>query len=342
MTPLVSIIVPMYNVESFIEECAESLLRQTLSSIEIIFVNDGSPDRSADIAEAYAKRDARIQVIHKPNGGLSSARNAGMKIARGTYIGFVDGDDYVEETMFQRLAEEAEKDRLDIAGCGFYKQTSQRRTYVPPQLETARVLTREDIVERLKQAHESRFIWYVWRYLYRREMLERVNLSFDEEIRFAEDSPFNLSAFFAAKRVKMLDEGLYMYRENPESLTEAPYKPLMDENLQKQYMAKTAFYENHGLTDMCKEDLETYICKHQIPMLLANACASSQSSREIKTRIRHVLSYAMVQEAVRNTSWRHKKLLKGERVVLGLCKLRQPFLLKLFFERQGKPKGSAG
>ncbi len=82
MIPLVSIIVPMYNVEPFIEECIDSLLRQTLSDIEIILVNDGTPDRSGEIAEDYAKRDARIRVIHQANGGLSSARNTGIKAAR--------------------------------------------------------------------------------------------------------------------------------------------------------------------------------------------------------------------------------------------------------------------
>lgn len=114
--PLVSVIVPMYKTEPFIKECAVSLTKQTLRDIEIIFVNDGSPDQSGRIAEQFAAEDARIRVIHKENGGLSSARNAGIKAARGRYIGFADGDDYVTETMFERLYEEAEKNRLDIAG----------------------------------------------------------------------------------------------------------------------------------------------------------------------------------------------------------------------------------
>ncbi|MGF7534277.1 glycosyltransferase [Bacillus mexicanus] len=341
MSPLASIIVPMYNVEPYIEECINSLLCQTLSDIEIILVNDGSPDRSGEIAVNYAKRDARIRVIHQTNGGLSSARNAGIKAARGTYIGFVDGDDYVSSAMFQRLIEEAEEHRLDIAGCGFYKQSADRRTYVPPQLDKNRVLTKPEIAERLKQAHEMRFIWFVWRYVYRRELLERTNLMFDEDIRFAEDSPFNLSAFCEAKRVKMLDEGLYIYRENPNSLTEIPYKPAMDEQIQKQYEAKIAFYQHYGLERACQEDLNVYICKHQLPMLLANACASPNPSKDIKQQIKHILSYDMVRLAVRHTPVQHEKLLRGERLVLGLCKWRLIFLIKLFFEQRGMVKGSA-
>lgn len=341
MIPLVSIIVPMYNVEPFIKECIDSLRRQTLSDIEIILVNDGSPDRSGEIAEDYAKRDSRIRVIHQANGGLSSARNAGIKAARGTYIGFVDGDDYVSSAMFQRLIEEAEQNRLDIAGCGFYKQLADRRVYVPPQLDINRVLTKSEMAERLKHAHETRFIWYVWRYVYRRELLDRANLMFDEDIRFAEDSPFNLSAFCEAERVKMLNEGLYIYRENPNSLTEIPYKPAMDEQIQKQYQAKIAFYQHYGLAGACKEDLNVYICKHQLPMLLANACASPNPAKDIKKQIRHILSYDMVQQAVRHTPVQHEKLLRGERLVLGLCKLRLIFLIKLFFEQRATMKGSA-
>lgn len=213
--------------------------------------------------------------------------------------------------------------------------------YVPPQLDINRVLTKPEMAERLKHAHETRFIWYVWRYVYRRELLERANLMFDEDIRFAEDSPFNLSAFCEAERVKMLDEGLYIYRENPNSLTEIPYKPAMDEHIQKQYQAKIAFYNHYGLAGACKEDLNVYICKHQLPMLLANACASPKSPKDIKKQIKHILSYDMVRQAVRHTPVQHEKLLRGERLVLGLCKLRLIFLIKLFFEQRGTMKGSA-
>lgn len=132
--PLVSVIVPMYKTEPFIKECAVSLTKQTLRDIEIIFVDDGSPDQSGRMAEQFAAEDARIRVIHKENGGLSSAQ-CRNKAARGRYIGFADGDDYVTETMFERLYEEAEKNRLDIAGCGYYKEKpSKKRTYMPPSI----------------------------------------------------------------------------------------------------------------------------------------------------------------------------------------------------------------
>ena len=115
--PLVSIVVPVYNVEDYLTECVESLLAQTLTEIEIILVDDGSTDRCPSICDDYAERDARIKVIHKKNGGLSDARNAGLAICKGEYIGFVDSDDTVESDMYELLYCNAKKYEADISMC---------------------------------------------------------------------------------------------------------------------------------------------------------------------------------------------------------------------------------
>ena len=98
---LISIIVPIYNVEQYLEKCIESILNQTYQNLEIILVEDGSPDRCGKICDEYAQKDKRIKVIHKENGGLSDARNVGIKSATGTLIGFVDSDDYIAENMYE-------------------------------------------------------------------------------------------------------------------------------------------------------------------------------------------------------------------------------------------------
>ena len=115
MNPKVSIVVPMYGVEKYLEKCVNSLIHQTLKDIEIILVDDGSPDKCGEIAEQYAKNDARIKVIHQKNAGLGPARNTGMEVAVGEYIGFVDSDDWVNETMFEHLYNAALKGNADIA-----------------------------------------------------------------------------------------------------------------------------------------------------------------------------------------------------------------------------------
>ena len=115
--PLVSIVVPVYNVEDYLTECIESLLTQTLAEIEIILVDDGSTERCPSICDDYAKRDARIKGIHKENGGLSDARNAGIAVCTGEYIGFVDSDDTVEPDMYELLYCNARKYKVDISMC---------------------------------------------------------------------------------------------------------------------------------------------------------------------------------------------------------------------------------
>lgn len=101
MGDLISIIVPVYNVESYLEQCIDSILAQSYKNLEIILVDDGSTDRSGDICDRYAEKDSRIHVVHKANGGLSSARNAGLKICHGDYLGFVDSDDYIDPDMYK-------------------------------------------------------------------------------------------------------------------------------------------------------------------------------------------------------------------------------------------------
>ena len=121
MKPLVSIIVPIYNVEPYLKKCIDSIINQTLTNIEIILVNDGSTDNCGKIIDEYAKKDNRIIALHKENGGQASARNMGLDIASGKYIGFVDSDDLIDKEMYKVLYDEAEKNIADLVICDFKK-----------------------------------------------------------------------------------------------------------------------------------------------------------------------------------------------------------------------------
>ena len=115
--PFISIVVPIYNVEKYLKKCVESILNQTYKNFELILVDDGSPDRCGEICEDLKKKDLRIRVIHKENGGLSSARNAGIDVAKGEYIGFVDSDDYIEPFMYEKLVNAVVKDNCLLSVC---------------------------------------------------------------------------------------------------------------------------------------------------------------------------------------------------------------------------------
>ena len=119
--PIISVIVPIYNVEEYLPKCLDSILNQTFSNIEIICVNDGSTDGSRKVLEEYKKRDFRIKIVDKENGGLSSARNAGMKVAVGEYYSFIDSDDWIDKTMLEKLYENMTTLNTDISICAVHQ-----------------------------------------------------------------------------------------------------------------------------------------------------------------------------------------------------------------------------
>ncbi|MGF2941895.1 glycosyltransferase family 2 protein [Enterococcus xiangfangensis] len=116
----ISIIVPVYNVEKYLRKCVDSILAQTFTDFELILVDDGSPDNSGAICDQYAEKDSRIKVIHKENGGLSDARNAGIEVAKGKYLGFIDSDDYIADDMYELLYNNIIKEKADLSICGIY------------------------------------------------------------------------------------------------------------------------------------------------------------------------------------------------------------------------------
>ena len=127
--PLISIIIPVFRVEKYLDQCIRSVCGQTYANLEIILIDDGSPDKCPGICEQWGEKDRRVKVIHKINGGLSDARNAGMKTATGVYVGFIDSDDWISPEMYERLLSAMESNRCDIACCAVEKfwDDSERR-----------------------------------------------------------------------------------------------------------------------------------------------------------------------------------------------------------------------
>ncbi|MFY1067092.1 glycosyltransferase family 2 protein [Enterococcus sp. AD013-P3] len=146
----ISIIVPVYKVEKYLKKCVDSILNQTFSDIEVILVDDGSPDRSGIICDEYAKNDTRVKVIHKENGGLSSARNAGIEVAQGRFIGFVDSDDYIATDMYQLLYEDITREEADMAICGIVDIYSGDMKRTKPVIQE--VLSKKEAIQAILEA----------------------------------------------------------------------------------------------------------------------------------------------------------------------------------------------
>lgn len=223
----VSVIIPIYNVEKYIEECLRSVLNQTLKDIEIICVNDGTLDNSMKIVEKYAQQDDRIVILHKENGGLSSARNAGLKVAKGEYIYFLDSDDYILENALECLYSEMSENNLDSVffdADSFYeseeleqKHTTYKKSYHRPEIY-GDVVTGAQLVE--KMAANDHFKPSACLQMNRTSLLKENNILFKEGI-IHEDNLFTIQTSMAAKRVKHIAKAFYQRRVRENSIMTA-------------------------------------------------------------------------------------------------------------------------
>ena len=208
----ISIIVPVYNVEKYLNRCVESLVNQTLKDIEIILVDDGSPDSSPDICDEWEKKDSRIKVVHKQNGGLSSARNAGLRIATGKYVGFVDSDDDVELDMYEKLYNKATQYDVDFIVSDYIRINSNTIKCMNTLNIKEGYYSKEDIKSLI---YPSLIIGNDLEYgpllsvcpcLFRKTFLYQIPLEFDEEVRWSEDNIFsaimgyNANSFYYLKK----------------------------------------------------------------------------------------------------------------------------------------------
>lgn len=209
MAQTISVIIPAYNVSAWLPRCLDSLLAQTHQNLEIIVVNDGSKDGTADIMNGYAARDTRIKAIHKENGGVTSARLRGLAEATGDYIGFVDGDDWVEPRMFAKLLENAEKFSADISHCGVLREFPDGR--LDYYYNTGRIVE-QDNTKGLRDLIEGSFIEPgVVCKLYRRELFAGLTDWMDNSIRINEDLLMNFYLFRQAKKAVFEDVCPYHY-----------------------------------------------------------------------------------------------------------------------------------
>lgn len=214
----ISIIVPVYKVEQYLERCVNSLINQTYKNIEIILVDDGSPDQCPQICDEYAKKDERIKVLHKKNGGLSDARNAGLEVATGEYIAFVDSDDWVETDFIETLYRNAKSENADISiiGCtlvwddGRKKQLSNDDEYYLFDKETA-------IRELLKQ---KKFYCMTCQKMYKREIFDTIQFPVGK---LYEDVAVSLPTFLRAEKIVVCGRSGYNYYQRSDSIVNSKF-----------------------------------------------------------------------------------------------------------------------
>lgn len=232
--PLISIIVPVYNVKDYITKCLDSICGQTYKNLEIIVVDDGSTDGSGDICDAYALKDDRIKVYHRNNGGLSVARNQGLDIATGEYIGFVDSDDWIDCDMYEFLYEQLTAKGADISICSHYVEKPGKIKIKYASDETLE-FSSHDAIHLLVKDKIIRN--YAWDKLFRKSLF--AELRFPQN-RYFEDLAIMYRVFHLAQKVVMKGHPKYHYIVRDTSITGSKYNP------EKEYHMFLAVYEQNN------------------------------------------------------------------------------------------------
>ena len=220
-TPLISVIVPVYNLEKYLVRCIESIIGQTYKNLEIILIDDGSTDTSGQIIDEFKKKDNRIKVIHKENGGESNARNTGLRMATGEYIAFCDCDDWMDPDMYETLAWELNQENIDMAASGWYKETDSSSQEIRNALPVnSQVFGRDELLKYLYMRDSYRGFAYMWDKLYKREILKDKDgnwILFREDLRLGGDVLYLAEVALNVKRAKYVDRAFYHYYQRDES-----------------------------------------------------------------------------------------------------------------------------
>ena len=289
--PKVSVIIPVYNVEHYIDRCLKSVIEQTLEDIEIIIVNDGSTDSSKEIIEKYInKYPSRIKYLEKENGGLSSARNFALPYARGEYLAFLDSDDYIEKDMYEQMYNKAIKENADLVECDFIWEYPNKKKYDVGKEYT----NKKEAIEKARVV--------AWNKLYRREIIEKYNLRFPEGLRY-EDVEFFYKLVPFIDRIVFVRKCFVHYVQRDNSIANT------QNNRTKEifYVLDNVieFYKQNGIYEEYKEQLEYIYVRFLLCSSLKRMCKISNKKERNQA----------IQETWKNINsrfplWRKNKILK--------------------------------
>ena len=291
--PGISIIVPVYNTSDTLFRCVASLYAQTFANFEVILVNDGSTDNSAELCRQIVDRDSRFSYHLKKNGGLSSARNYGLKFAKGEFIAFLDSDDFVDENFCLILYEFAKSKNLDILNFGLRYVKDDYEEDRASALPKMQIIDRDILVSMISESSVNKMLYFSWSNLYRRQFLVENKLVFDEKVLLGEDTVFNLKAFMLSKSLFSIQDPLYNYVHNTNSLTQKKYKENLLHKFECQFSARLNIHkewpEINGISYM--EDLAQNYVESTFFMLLSNVRNSPGNRHKMMKEMRSSIIY---------------------------------------------------
>lgn len=246
---LISIIIPVYNVESYLSECIDSIVSQTYRDLEIILIDDGSTDGSGSICSRYAAADERIVVIRQENGGVTRARKTGLRFATGEYIGFVDADDWIESGMYERMLSVMKEKDVDVVCTGYYKEVEDNTAVVYERMTEGYYDMQDESLYKKglfidEESGEQNINGDLWCKLFKKAMIADVIERLEDKIRYAEDLAAICSILSKSKSIYVLHEAYYHYRTNPDSIVNSRNEHML-EMLNLIYLFLGSEYKNH-------------------------------------------------------------------------------------------------
>lgn len=344
LQPKVSIIVPVYNAEKYLERCISSLRNQTLEDIEIILVDDSSTDSSLEICNKTAMEDSRIKVIHKVNEGAGKARNAALEIATGEYIGFMDSDDYVELNMFKTLYEKATEYNSDLVMSGvlfvdgnmFSKEGECiRKTYFDKDthFDTEKSLKelRMGIVgAKPEDADDSKYGMSIWKNLFKSEIIKQNNITFQSEREMlSEDALFMMDYIACIKKATGIDGAFYNYCRNEDSISKSYKKDRFEKSLvfveevEKRFKKDIEEQEYRTYIDRFWQAMCRVVCSQEIMYAADNKVRYAELKKRLKAVCTHSLTVRVLKSYPLGT------LPIKQRIFAYCMKYRLYFLLKV-------------
>lgn len=333
----VSVIIPVHNAEPFLEQCLASVTAQSPEPLQIIAVDDGSSDGSEKVLRRWADEGLVELVRHDKARGPSAARNAGMEIAAGDYLAFVDADDTVRAGRFVELLAAADATGAEIVGSGFdvVGPGGQVQSYVPFPLPDGVLHDHAAVREELHRGFATRLLWYPFRCLYSRSMLQREQIRFDPDLRKGEDSLFNLVALDSAAGVSAVAGSGYRYRQHGGSLT-ATALPDEAGNLDRLARMVGAVHRDRGFDQRATADLRRQVLRSDLPTALTRLARSP----DLATSVAALLAVPVVRDAFTHHRIRDLQVPWRVRALLALCRWSTPRTVAVALRAIiGRPRG---
>ena len=265
MDDLISVIVPVYNVENYIAQCIESVIKQTYTKFEIILVNDGSKDNSGKICDEYALKDERIKVIHKENAGVSSARNVGIKQSKGQWITFIDSDDWVEENYLEVLLNLAKSENADISICGYNRVSKERIEKINASGKNEIYDSQEYLI---KSLNPQIGLGFSHMKLIKKSIIK--DIEFNDNLAVAEDAFFNIQLSKNVNKAVHLMQPLYNYRNNSNSLVKKYDADYANKYLHSMKITKKYLFDNYT-EEIIRKNYYNFVAYH-IMLIAVNYC----------------------------------------------------------------------